>query len=161
MPLSHPAVFPEARGFDARPVRDDEYFNQYIAVERLPDGLSLFVTHTDDWLAHCALPDNTIARLGNKTVGEAGVRLTKLIYHRLRRVIGTVPLNGAYVFEFLGSRTNGEAYSCCNDLGNLATRRLRGLRDSRQEPPCFTQPLLRVTIRYLHKRNIHFWENAH
>lgn len=155
-PLHHPALFAEAPWFDPQAVRDDELINNYVIAGRLPDGLPLFAIYTDDWLAHCALADHAIAQFGNETMAQARVLFTKLIYQRLRRAIGNVPLDDSWGFDTWAARTNGEAYSYCDNLGELHTGRWRGIRGVRQEALCFTQPLLRAEFRYLHKRDIPF-----
>lgn len=47
---------------------------------------------------------------------EARVSFTKLIYQRIRQIIGTVPLDDVWELDTRVARTNGEAYAFVETL---------------------------------------------
>lgn len=71
-------------------VSDEGLIRQYFVIECLADGIPRRFLSSCDWLTHFAVPGKALASFGIETLAEARAQLTKLMYHRLHRVIGTV-----------------------------------------------------------------------
>lgn len=108
-PINQQGVFTEALWLYLQSVGDKDPINHYVLVVQLPDGLPFHVVDTDDWLVHCTLPDSVTARFGNQRMNESHVRFTKLIYQRVRQIIGTLHLEDTREFDTWVARTNSEA----------------------------------------------------
>ncbi|CAN8075293.1 unnamed protein product [Agarophyton chilense] len=89
---------------------------------------------------------------------EAHTRLTKLINQRLHRFISTVVLTGDWNLDPWMACTNGEGYSYIETLYEVDVDEWCGLRDVRNAALCFRRPLLRADFRFLHKRDIPYWD---
>lgn len=157
-PLRNLDVYARAPWFFPAAVSNEDIIGDYVVAGRLPDGLPWFALYTTDWLSHCALPDSAISRHHGESMAEARRQFVRLVYLRMRRVIGTVPLNGDWGFDTWYARTGGEAYFYAENLAHLDVRQWRAVHGVSSAALCFDSPQLRAEFRYLRKRDISYWD---